>query len=448
MKDTVSSPRTATNHDSLYVLRDGALETLSARLTFPDDFHETVKANLRTFVGEEPLVLGSWSQSDHVDRPALLGFDDSGSLLAIVLADGKEEDLGGRLTAVSEWLQALSLRDVLKMHSSIDVLMDSLLANNPDELHLTLGSDRRLVMLALVGGERELLDHPGVSATIGLEMYPGDADSVIVRRVATPPAPVIAPPIATEIAEAEQTTEADPESLATPVIAETPETPEIAETPETTETTETAQTPVVTETPQPLPVQSSLAPPPGRNSAVEAAIEPGAVSFKQGSTMRTADLNSYLADKTGAPEEVGQGCVASGKHVLLTEVLSSSRVLESRGHYHRAIDEEFVNRFREWYDGSIPKVTFHLLVQSEDNLDETTYVGRIKPTAWEHRSGGETLLFRVVPRVASELWVKLSAGEVPEMVVDAPADDVEPWPVVPAKASEPTSRRRGVRRLR
>lgn len=489
--DAASSPSDPAEQ-SLFVLRDAdgsALSALETVTTFPHNFAAVVGDNLSTLIGEQPITLGSWNQAEHADRPSILGFDQAGSLMAVVLSDGSD-DTEGRVERTVEWLQTLTLRDVLKMHASVEALMDTLLEANPDELHLTLGPDRRVVLLQLASGLNQHKTFPGVSKVVGVELFSGLSDGLVLRRasgadsvlVAEPSNEVVVEPVAAEgvIDLTEGAVEADTVGAVadgTTVgagvvgagvvgaavvgagvtgvsadrsgVVDTSEgdTPK-SDTPEsdTTSSEATESNTLVGD----QPVESSLAPPPlVRNTADEAAIEPGAVSFKPGTPMRSADLNAYLADKTGQPDDVAPGCVQSGKHVLLTEVLSGNQVLENRGHYHRVIDEAVIDRFREWYDGSIPKVTFHLLVQSEDNADETTYVGRLKPTAWEHRLGAQNLLFRIVPRIGSDLWVVLSSGNVPTVQPAAvTAEEPEPWPVVPAKEAEAPVRRRGVRRQR
>ena len=456
---------------SLFVLRGNAVEPLQPATVFPADFATALGENMASLLGESPITLGTWDQTEHVDRPSILGFDNSGSLVAVVLSDGSD-DTKARITSTVEWLHSLNLRDVLKMHASVETLMDALLAQNPNELHLSLGPARRVVLLQLtdqsVGAvDPEIFD--GVTEVVNLELFAGVEGAMILRRgtrsaavdaSSSPAEPEAAVIDLTDSAVAGSTvagsavvgsvtaaSKSDAES--NPVDDVDGSANESGVAGENAGENE-GDVAVGADGSDEQPVESSLAPPPmPRNTAVDAAIEPGAVSFKPGTPMRTVDLNAYLADKTGDPETVAPGCVASGKHVLLTDIITPSTVLESRGHYHRAIDDELVDRFREWYDGSIPKVTFHLLVQSADQLDETTYVGRLKPTAWEHRSGKQTLLFRVVPRVGSELWVKLSAGEVPPIPPEAPVvDEAEPWPVIPAREVEPASKRRGVRRLR
>lgn len=473
----VSSPQDDAGEQSLFVVRDAdgpALSALQTVTTFPDTFAAIVGDNLATLIGEHPITLGSWNQSEHADRPSILGFDHGGSLMAVVLSDGSD-DTEGRISRTTEWLQTLTLRDVLKMHASVETLMDMLLEQNPDELHLTLGPDRRVVLVQLVSGPAEPTVFAGVSKVVGVELFSGLDDGLILRRASMSQSSLAVDVSESDAVQGAEATEVNAEPEAVPAVIDLTDTAvekaaveeaaaedaaadSTADDESGNETSETG-TPgsddVQAESVQSdtlvaeQPVESSLAPPPLplRNTADEAAIEPGAVSFKPGTPMRSADLNAYLADKTGEPEVVAPGCVQSGKHVLLTEILSDSKVLENRGHYHRVIDETVIERFREWYDGSIPKVTFHLLVQSEDHANETTYVGRLKPTAWEHRLGAQNLLFRIVPRIGSDLWIVLSSGNVPTVQPAASDDEPEPWPVVPAEEAQ-TSRRRGVRRMR
>ncbi len=470
-----STESTALDASGLFVIRDQALEPLAPSAAFPDDFAVVVQNNLQTILGENPITLGTWSQAEHADRPTLLGFDTSGSLVAVILSDGSD-DTAGRITTTSAWLNSLNLRDVLKMHASVDTLMDALLAQNPNELHLSLGPVRRVVLVQLADGTSQPPTFDGVSDVVLLELFSDVSGATIVRRNTGQTSLVpssVESAIATETVESsasdsaqsaasDQSIEqpsADQPSVVQPGVdqpaaaAEVPNAPGVAGPLASGQSAQPPAAAVIDVTDAALAeqqVESSLAPPPqARNTAVDAAIEPGAVSFKPGTPMRADDLATYLNEKTGSPETVVPGCVASGKHVLITDVLNHDNVLQSRGHYHRPIDDEHVDRFRSWYDGSIPKVTFHLLVQSAGRPEETTYVGRLKPTAWEHRSGKQTLLFRIVPRVATDLWLSLSAGEVPAIPPETPVvDEPEPWPVVPAKEVEPTPRRRGVRRNR
>ncbi len=431
---TPPTSRTRANEANLFVVSGSALSPLTRSFDLPADFAALVADNLDGLVDEAFITIAQWDLTEHPDRPMMLAFDDEGSLAALMIAGEPE-----RTAAVASWLATLTLRDVLKMHVHVEELMDALLALNPDELHLSLGPRRRVIEIGVGDPQFSAPAMPDDAPDIGysmieLEIYadPSNATAVLMTRVTSDETEAtkeqsmtssLAPPPVAAVGtlgafDSEPAVETDTasEGLATTDVD--------TDTGQSDTDTDTGQSDIEasTETGQ----SDSTA-----NTAQDAAIEPGAVAFRPGTTMRTIDLLSYLARDEATAEVLDDGTIVFDEHVLLIEPLSESHVLESRDHFKRLVGTESLDQFHEWYDGTVPQVTFHLLARHVLNPEETTYVGRLKPTAWEHRGEGQSLLFRLVPRLPSALWILASKGELPGLPV--PEEPPEPWPVKPAK---------------
>ncbi|MEE9416447.1 MAG: hypothetical protein V3V01_14280 [Acidimicrobiales bacterium] len=431
------------DNGGLFVVRDGDLVTLTPVDRFPDPVAAVVYDHLDQIVGEPMVNVTAWPQnSDDDHKPAVLAFDQAGMLTAVVLAGANDVELiVARVQATLDWLTELTLRDVLEMHESVDALVDRLLDLNPNEVRLSLDPGRRMVIVTLcdlgsVQGEVESIA-PNLTV-VDLEVFadPSGADSLIRRipsadRVASAADPTVVeamsstlddevePTPAAGLAESVEPDDFEDDANADEIVdAAANEDLPTVDTDEGSAAPDSVNPTVVNEADQ----QSSLAPPP----VVVPVLTPGVpdgrsveLPFIAGRTVATSELLATLG-QLGSVELFDDGTITLGDHVLLTQVLSDDADLDSPTHFHRAVDDAAVARFQGWYDGDLANVRFHLVVRNSDSPAESTYLGELKPTAWEHMSGGQQLLFKIVPRIGAGLWQMMSIGELPpiETVID------------------------------
>lgn len=429
------------DNGGLFAVHDGDLVTLTPVDDFPEAVAAVVDDHLDQIVGEPMVNVVGWSQEEAAERPAVLAFDGEGMLTAVVLAGANDSHvILERVQAILDWLTDLTLRDVLGMHESVDILVDRLLDLNPNEVHLSLDPGRRIIIVTLcdlgeVQSEVELIA-PNL-AIIDLEVFadPSGEDSLIRRIPSSESLPVVQPDELEGEAKPddnddEAATSPEPDSSAEAIGSDDDiDLDEIAQEDASEVGEDELIEPVAQgddglELADETGVESSLAPPPpvlpvpilAQASSTNTVIE---LPFVAGRSMVTAELLATLG-QLGTLELFDDGTMALGEHVLLTQVLSQDVDIDSPTHFHRAVDEASIARFQGWYDGDLANVRFHLVVRNADTPAESTYLGELKPTAWEHLPDGQQLLFKIVPRIGAGLWQTMSNGDLPpiETVID------------------------------
>ena len=458
--------------ETLYTINGGQLVALTQGPVVPRGIGAAIAANLDSFVTTPGLIIGSWDQTVQRDRPAVMSFTDTGTVVSVVVArmEADAQDVAERIAAIHAWLAPMQLRDLSQLFTEPGAFYEGLWDMSPNAT-IALQETRRYVVvtaetdtatLEAVAGElpgaelefvhldvftSDMVDDPIIrwSAVNDGTLTPprldlsdsADSPSTLHTVVMSPPAVETTDAAADEPLETEsavETTESDTDvevevdedlSASVPDVP-APETVAITPQPDLGESEDM----VVDLTGDPEAGDLDLAemesadvtPGSGRTSGHEAA----GATFIPGRTYEIGSLPLLFDPNDNQLESISDEMFGVPGHLVLVDKLPERRrqpsPFENPGRYRWDATTGLQTMLETHSTDATGDRAIHLFVESDRQPGLATYVGLLT-TAEDNQAGrySNSLWFDIDPKVSAPLWQLFRKGRLPELQ-DATAD--------------------------
>ncbi|NNC81141.1 MAG: hypothetical protein HKN94_13420 [Acidimicrobiales bacterium] len=412
--------------ETLFTINGGRLVALTQGPTVPRGIGTAIASNLASFVDEPGLPIGSWDQTVHEDRPAVMSFTREGTIVSVLVSsmDSDGVSVRDRITAIHNWLSPMQLRDLSQLFKEPGAFYEGLWDMSPNAT-IALQQTRRYVV---VTADPDTSDAEATIADVGdavvdfvhLDVFTSEAgDDPIIRWHPTTPPGTADTPAST-----------DPEKEAPATSTKRARKSRSTKKVDVSATADGETDVDVDAHPE---VAADSPPPPTGSAAVVDLPEPEPIDLRDpepdvttpsgllpGRTYPIETLPLIFDPSDEYLESISDEMFAVPGNLVLVDKLPERRrqpsPFENPGRYRWDADAEQQKVLEASL--SIPDSTrvVHLFMESERQSGLATYVGLIS-SAEENSAGrySSSMWFDIEPKVAAPLWQLFRKGRLPEL---------------------------------
>jgi hypothetical protein len=450
--------------ETLYTINGGQLVALTPGPAIPRGIGAAIAANLDSFVANPGLAIGSWDQTVQRDRPAVMSFTATGTVVSVVVSNMDDDDapVAERITAIHRWMAPMQLRDLSQLFPDPgsfyeglwDMSPNATIALQDERRYVVVTADRDTEALQSVQADlgnatiefvhldvftSELGDDPIIrwSASNGDELSPPRLDlselpdTTVHNTVVTPPAPETASVTPVDVPDDSEASDADAteasavsdidvrETIAPATVAVAPLAPEtVAFTPASpmdnvVDLTSDDEPEIDLDELETQPVDVSA------DSSHPGHVASG-VTFVPGRTYDIGSLPLLFDPNDDLLESISDEMFGVPGHLVLVDKLPERRrqpsPFENPGRYRWDATTELQTMLESHSIDHTGARSVHLFVESDRQPGLATYVGLLT-TAADNQAGrySTSLWFDITPKVSAPLWQLFRKGRLPEL---------------------------------
>ncbi len=447
---------------TLYTIHGGQLVALTQGPIVPRGIGAAIAANLSSFVAAPGLTIGSWDQTVQRDRPAVMSFTDSGTVVSVVVARMEEDaqPVAERIAAIHAWLAPMQLRDLSQLFTDPGAFYEGLWDMSPNAT-IALQETRRYVVVTAETDTAELNAIAGELSDaevefVHLDVFTSDmVDDPIIRWSAANDGTLHPPRLDAEDAPETPGTRNTVVVPPTTAVDEPVEIPDIPEIPEPSAETPAPDTSEVDVTEIAAPETIAFTPIPDLDAAdtgaadtvvdltgdreagdldlaeMESAdVTPGSqrtngheaagATFIPGRTYEIGSLPLMFDPNDDQLESISDEMFGVPGHLVLVDKLPERRrqpsPFENPGRYRWDATTGLQTMLEARSVDATGDRAIHLFVESDRQPGLATYVGLLS-TAEDNQAGrySNSLWFDIEPKVSAPLWQLFRKGRLPEL---------------------------------
>jgi hypothetical protein len=422
--------------ETLFTINGGQLVALTQGPVVPRGIGTAIAFNLESFVEEPGLAIGSWDQTVHEDRPAVMSFTSEGTIVSVLVnnMDADSVSVRDRITAIHDWLAPMQLRDLSQLFKEPGAFYEGLWDMSPNAT-IALQETRKYVV---VTADQDTTDAEATIAEVGnaavgfvhLDVFTSEAGDDPIIRWHPQVAPT--PPESTEATEPEPTSrvrQSKPRKKArsAPKATAADKVKVVDAVDAVGESAKKAATP----------------PPPSASVAAVDLPDPEPVDLRQeepdittpsgllpGRTYPIETLPLIFDPSDEYLESISDEMFAVPGNLVLVDKLPERRrqpsPFENPGRYRWDAEADQQTMLEANVTGDEAGRVIHLFMESERQSGLATYVGQLRPA--EENSAGRyssSMWFDIEPKVAAPLWQLFRKGRLPELG-DTSISDLSP----------------------
>lgn len=420
--------------ETLFTINGGQLVALTQGPVVPRGIGTAIAFNLASFVEEPGLAIGSWDQTVHEDRPAVMSFTGEGTIVSVLVnnMDADSVSVRDRISAIHNWLAPMQLRDLSQLFKEPGAFYEGLWDMSPNAT-IALQETRKYVV---VTADQDTSDAEATIAEVGnadvdfvhLDVFTSDSgdDPIIRWHPQVAPAP---PEPATRVRESKPRKKS---RAAAKAQADTQAAEELKVV-DAVDVVETSAKKTASDGP----------PPPSASVAAVDFPEPEPVDLRReepdvttpsgllpGRTYPIETLPLIFDPSDEYLESISDEMFAVPGNLVLVDKLPERRrqpsPFENPGRYRWDAEADQQTILEASVTDEDAGRVVHLFMESERQSGLATYVGQLRPA--EENSAGRyssSMWFDIEPKVAAPLWQLFRKGRLPELG-DTSISDLSP----------------------
>lgn len=429
--------------ETLFTIQGGKLVALNPGPVIPRGLGTSISFNLEAFVDQPGLMIGSWDQALHDDRPAAMSFTAGGTIVSVVIQnlDGDKVSLRDRIEAIQAWLAPMQLRDLSQLFTEPGTFYEGLWDMSPNAT-IALQDERRFVVVSAEDDVEPVYELGAIDGVeidvVHLDVFTSaNGDDPIIRWSPAKGAPLAEPTAGPEAAlpdrqfsaaaddaaadgdTADGDTAADDEDDEDDdhVVADLRD-PDIELRTDEVDVSDPAidlpPTPVVD-------ISSDAVPPPPPPPSGAGSESPPVIP---GRTYAIETLPFLFDPDDEQLDSISDEMFAVPGHLVLVDKLPERRrqpsPFENPGRYRWDADSDQQTMLGNNLMDHHGTRSIHLFVESDRQPGLATYVGLLA-SASDNTAGrySSSMWFDITPKVSAPLWQLFRKGRLPDLGAQA-----------------------------